>query len=186
MIDASATKRNHHPFSPRAGAKVLPRLADSDRAAGEGRTASRGRAARVGGTTGGFHGRCLAAGLFLGLSLFLGGCIRSRVIVTSDPVGADVTMNNEPRGKTPVEIPFAWYWYYNFELRKEGYEPVAVQERFRAPVYFWMPFDVVAEALPFPLYDTKRRHYVMVVRPPQEPVSGGASETRPVGSVAMP
>lgn len=104
--------------------------------------------------------------------LLLGGCIRSRVIVTSDPPGARVTMNNVYEGKTPVEVPFTWYWYYNIELQKDGYEPMTVQERFRAPVYFWIPFDVVAEAMPFPLYDTKRRHYVMVVQPPEEALPG--------------
>jgi len=120
--------------------------------------------------------RWIAVGLFC---LVLGGCIRSRVIVTSDPAGADVTVNNVHRGKTPVEIPFTWYWYYNFELQKEGYEPVSVQERFRAPFYFWMPIDVVAEAMPFPLYDTKRRHYVMVTRPPQAVDVFGLKEANP-------
>ncbi len=114
------------------------------------------------------------------LLLGLCGCIRSRVIVTSDPVGADVTMNNVYRGKTPVEIPFAWYWYYSFDLTKEGYEPVSVRERFHPPVYFMMPLDFVAEAAPFPLYDTKRRHYVMVARPPQEaPLSGAKTPPMP-------
>lgn len=101
------------------------------------------------------------------------GCIRTRVIVTSDPPGADVTLNGIHRGKTPIEIPFIWYWYYDFELRQEGYEPLWVRERFHAPVYFYMPLDAVAEALPMPIYDTKRRHYVMVTRPEREPVTPG-------------
>ncbi len=113
--------------------------------------------------------------LLLAAASILAGCIRSRVIVTSDPTGADVSMNGVYRGKTPVEIPFAWYWYYDFTLRKDGYEPVSVRERFKAPVYFWVPFDVVAEAMPFPIYDTKRRHYVMATQPP--PVSETMTQT---------
>lgn len=96
------------------------------------------------------------------------------MIVTSDPPGADVTLNGVHRGKTPIEIPFIWYWYYDFELRQTGYEPLYIRERFHAPVYLYMPLDAVAEALPVPIYDTKRRHYVMVTRPEREPVTPGA------------
>jgi len=125
---------------------------------------------------------CAGTGMAL-----LAGCIRTRVIVSSDPMGADVSMNNVYRGKTPVEIPFTWYWYHNFELQKEGYERVTVQERFYSPVYFWPPLDAVAEALPFPLYDTKRRHYVMVVRSPDgTPPRPGEATPAPDASGASP
>jgi len=53
---------------------------------------------------------CLGVGILLG-ALAASGCIRSRIIVTSDPPGADVTMNGLHRGRTPIEIPFIWYWY---------------------------------------------------------------------------
>lgn len=92
---------------------------------------------------------------------FLSGCIRSRVIITSDPPGAEVKFNNVPRGRTPITIPFIWYWYYDVELEKEGYEKIVTKERFRAPVWFYIPFDFFMEALPFPIYDTKYRHYVL-------------------------
>jgi hypothetical protein len=67
--------------------------------------------------------------------LFVPGCIRSRVVVTSQPSGADVTVNNVYRGRTPITIPFGWYWYYDFVIEKEGYEKTKVQEHFRAPLY---------------------------------------------------
>ena len=91
----------------------------------------------------------------------LSGCIRSRVVLTSDPAGADVTFNNYYRGKTPVEIPIIWYWFYDVKLEKDNYKTLEAQERFRAPVWFYMPFDLFCEALPFPIYDTKRRHYAL-------------------------
>jgi hypothetical protein len=89
------------------------------------------------------------------------GCIRSRVIITSNPSGADVTFNRLYRGPTPIEIPIIWYWYYDIRLEKEGYKPLDAQERFHAPVWFYMPFDLFCEALPFRIYDTKHRHYVL-------------------------
>ena len=88
-------------------------------------------------------------------------CIRSRVVITSDPTGADVTFNKMPRGRTPVTIPINWYWYYDIKMEKPGYEPLATTERFYAPVWFYMPLDLIMEAIPIPIYDTKKRHYVL-------------------------
>ena len=87
------------------------------------------------------------------------GCIRSRVIVTSNPSGADVTINNVYRGRTPLIAPFGWYWYYDFVIEKEGYRKIRTQERFRAPFWAVMPLDLVMEAIPINFYDTKRRNY---------------------------
>ena len=97
-------------------------------------------------------------GLFLALIL-LWGCIRSRVVVTSDPTGADVTMNNVYRGRTPITIQFAWYWYYDFKVEKEGFRPVTARERFHAPPWFYIPFDLVMEVMPFRISDVRYRHY---------------------------
>jgi hypothetical protein len=88
-------------------------------------------------------------------------CIRSRVVITSDPPGADVTFNKMPRGRTPVTIPIIWYWYYDIKLEKPGYEPLATTERFHAPIWFYIPLDLVMEAIPIPIYDTKKRHYAL-------------------------
>mgnify|MGYP006279752949 FL=1 len=103
--------------------------------------------------------RILLFAVILILISIVSGCIRSRVVVTSEPSGADLTMNNTYRGRTPLTIPFAWYWYYDFEVEKEGYRRLESRERFKAPVWFWMPFDLVCEAMPFNIYDTKRLHY---------------------------
>jgi hypothetical protein len=96
--------------------------------------------------------------LLMGLTA---GCIRSRVIITSDPPGADVTFKREYRGRTPITIPINWYWFYDVEIEKEGYNKVETMERFHSPVWFYMPFDMVMEAMPFPIKDTKYRHYVL-------------------------
>lgn len=90
------------------------------------------------------------------------GCIRSRVVITTDPPGADITCNNEYRGASPMTIPIIWYWFYDFEIEKEGYERIFTRERFHAPVWTYMPLDLIVEALPFPLYDTKNRHYILI------------------------
>ncbi len=104
-------------------------------------------------------------GLFLAAALgfaILPGCIRSRAVITSEPSGADVTMNGMYRGRTPVTIPFGWYWHYDFTLGKEGYQKLEARERFHAPVWCWIPMDLVMEIIPLNFYDTKRRNYVLL------------------------
>ena len=92
------------------------------------------------------------------VSAFASGCVRSRFQVTSDPPGADVTMNDVHLGTTPVEIPFTWYWYYDFRAQKEGYETAFLRQRVNAPVYLWPGPDLLMEMMPFPVYDTRRIH----------------------------
>ncbi len=101
-------------------------------------------------------------GILIFIALVSAGCIRSRVVVTSEPTDADITVNGNYRGRTPITIPFGWYWYYDFKVEKEEYKPLTARERFHAPVWFYIPFDLIMEAIPLRIYDTKYRHYVLV------------------------
>ena len=100
---------------------------------------------------------------FLMLFILLGasGCIRSRVRITSEPPDATVYFQNMERGESPISVPFIWYWYYDIEMQKEGYEPLKTQEHFRTPPWFLFPLDFFAELIPIPIPDTRRRHYVL-------------------------
>ena len=89
------------------------------------------------------------------------GCIRSRVLITSEPAGAEVVWRGQPRGATPISIPFIWYWYYDYSLELPGYERIEVVERLRTPPWFLMPLDLVMEVLPIPIPDTRERHFVL-------------------------
>lgn len=101
----------------------------------------------------------IAAMLLIALSLT--GCIRSRVMLSSEPSGAEVTWRGDYRGVTPIEIPIIWYWYYDYSLEKEGYVPIEKVERFRTPPWFLLPVDFFAEIIPFPFPDRRERHYVL-------------------------
>lgn len=94
----------------------------------------------------------------------LSGCVRTRVIITSNPSEADVTFKGEARGKTPVEIPINWYWFYDVKIEKEGYNTVEKMERFRTPPWLWIPFDLVCEIMPFMITDTRERHYELTAK----------------------
>lgn len=89
------------------------------------------------------------------------GCIRSRVEITSEPSQAEVIWHGEPRGVTPITIPFIWYWHHDIVIEKPGYERLEVVERFRTPPWFLMPLDLFMEILPIPIPDHRTRHYVL-------------------------
>lgn len=124
-----------------------------------------------------------AAGLLLAT-----GCIRPRVIITSEPSGAEVIWRGKPYAATPVTIPFIWYWYYDFSLEKPGYKRLDVMERFRTPPWFEAPLDLVMEMIPFPFTDTREKHYVMEPLPPGEAAQTREAEITPqsLGLVAPP
>ena len=118
------------------------------------------------------QGWALPGCLLLGVCLLLGGCIRSRVQITSEPNGAEVIWRGQPYGATPVTIPFIWYWYYDFALEKPGYHRTEVFERFRTPPWFLIPMDLFVELLPIPIHDTRHRHYEL------EPLEPTVSQIR--------
>ncbi len=89
------------------------------------------------------------------------GCIRSRVTITSEPAQAEVFFHGRPRGLTPIDIPYIWYWHHDIVVEKEGYERFETIERFRTPPWFLMPFDLFAELIPLPIPDHRYRHYVL-------------------------
>lgn len=102
--------------------------------------------------------RLSAAAIVACAPLLLCGCLRTKIVVTSDPPGAVAAMNGRVIGTTPVEKPFAWFWYYDIEAKKPGYE--SSRQRIRTHTPFWLlpPIDMFFEALPFNVHHTKRVH----------------------------
>ncbi len=110
---------------------------------------------------------------FLLLIPLLGGCIRHKVIITSEPSEAMVTWNETYRGRTPIEIPFTWHWWYTLDLEREGYEPIKDKVRLRTRPWFIFPLDFIAEAMPFTFRDTRKYHYQL------QPSVATAADTLP-------
>jgi len=100
-----------------------------------------------------------AAGIVILGALAASGCIRRRVIITSDPPEAMVYWNEQYRGRTPIEIPFIWHWKYTVRLEREGCEPFSTVEHLRARPWLMEPLEFFAEALPFRIGDTRKFHY---------------------------
>lgn len=86
--------------------------------------------------------------LLLTSLLVLVGCVQRTITVTSEPAGALVYLNDEEVGRTPVTVPFTFYGTYDVRLEADGYQPLWVQEKAKAPLWEIPPIDLAAEAVP--------------------------------------
>lgn len=93
--------------------------------------------------------------------------------VQSNPPGALVYLNGQEMGRTPVQRDFTWYGTYDVAVRREGYETIKKNEPVIAPIYEWVPFDLVAELLPIPFKDRRTLTYDLKPMPPATEPSPG-------------
>ncbi len=107
--------------------------------------------------------------LTLALALCLSACVTRTIVVESDPPGAQVWINERLVGPTPVEVEFITHGRHKFRLQKEGFRELTAREMVRAPIYQWIPLDLVFEyLLPFKLEDRHRFRYPLSPQPPGE------------------
>ena len=100
--------------------------------------------------------------LLAGILLSAGGCVERKLVITSEPSGADVWVNDQWHGKTPYELPFKHYGTFGIRVESAGYVPVFVKEPVPAPAYEHMGPDLIAEAVvPAKISDVRKLHYVL-------------------------
>ncbi len=106
-------------------------------------------------------GTCAFIAVFI-VALFLTGCVERKMIITSEPSGADVWVNEQWHGKTPYELPFKHYGVFSIRLEAKGYYPIYVKEPVPAPLYEQPGIDLVSEAaVPTTIKDNRSLHYVL-------------------------
>jgi hypothetical protein len=79
--------------------------------------------------------------------LCLGGCVERKLTINTNPSGAQVLLNDEEIGTSPVTTSFNWYGDYNITIRKSGYETLNTHRKLNTPLYDYFPFDFFAEIL---------------------------------------
>ncbi len=100
--------------------------------------------------------------LLLGVLLSAGGCVERKLVITSEPSGADVWVNDQWHGKTPYELPFKHYGTFGIRVESAGYVPVFVKEPVPAPAYQHVGPDLISEAvIPAKINDVRKLHYVL-------------------------
>ncbi len=102
--------------------------------------------------------RCVVAG---GLLWGAAGCVERSLTIRTDPPGAYVYLNDAYKGESPLTQEFHWYGTYRVMVRKEGYARVEDHKLLRAPIYLWIPFDLIAELLPMRIHDERTWSYTL-------------------------
>lgn len=93
--------------------------------------------------------------------LLANGCVRRELTIRTDPPGAAVYVNDQLKGESPVSYDFTWYGHYRLTLRKDGYARVDDRRMLRAPVWLWIPLDLVMELLPLTITDRRTWEYAL-------------------------
>lgn len=100
-------------------------------------------------------------------ALACGGCVRRTLNIQSNPSGALVYLNGQEAGRTPMTRDFTWYGDYDVQLRKDGYETLKTHASLIAPIWQWVPFDLIFVILPIPMHDD--RHLSYTLQPSTQP-----------------
>lgn len=91
----------------------------------------------------------------------LGGCAQRRIVVTSEPAGATVYVNDVEIGRTPVSAGFTYYGVYDVRLHRDGFEPVSTSARADAPLYEFAGPDLITEAIPGGVLTEVKWHFTL-------------------------
>ena len=85
--------------------------------------------------------------LFCVLLVGAAGCVERKLTINTDPAGAQVFLNDEEIGVSPVTASFNWYGDYNITIRKQGCGTLQTHRKLQAPWYDLFPFDFLTQIL---------------------------------------
>jgi hypothetical protein len=90
----------------------------------------------------------------------LSGCLAQReLVVTSEPPGAEVRIDEEYKGRTPLTLPFTHYGKRRVSLYLEGHIASSEVVSLSPPWYGRFPLDIFSEVLiPVGWHQTVRHH----------------------------
>ncbi len=99
--------------------------------------------------------------------LLLTGCVERRMYITSRPAGAEVYIDGEYAGQTPLRLPFSHYGTHDVTFRETQHVSVIKKWTLSPPFYQWFPIDLFTEwLLPVTLVDQQRLDVEMEQTPP--------------------
>lgn len=107
---------------------------------------------------------CGAVGA-LGVCAPIGGCLKRKIRITSEPPGAVAYVNDKQIGITPAEADFTFYGRYSVRLDHPGYEPYLTERTAHAPPWEYPVIDLLFEVLPITIGHTVDWHFEMVPVP---------------------
>lgn len=97
------------------------------------------------------------------------GCVDRRFVVESNVPGAQISVDGNPIGPSPVDSQYTYAGVYTFTATAPGYEPLTQRVDLTAKWYQYPPLDFFAEIVyPGRIEDVRRVPMLMV---PARPVS---------------
>jgi hypothetical protein len=84
---------------------------------------------------------------FLLLMLISAGCVERKLTINTVPSGAEVMLNDEHIGTSPVTTNFKWYGDYKVRIRKPGWATLDTHRKLKGPWYDYFPFDFFAQVI---------------------------------------
>ena len=75
------------------------------------------------------------------------GCVERKLTINTNPAGAQVWLNDEQIGVSPVTVSFNWYGDYNVTIRKPGFDTLAARRKLESPLHDHFPFDFFAQVV---------------------------------------
>ena len=101
--------------------------------------------------------------VLLALAFAASACAaRRQLVITSDPPGAEVRLDEEHAGYTPLEVPFTHYGKRRITLYLDGYLSRSDVLDVRPPWYGRFPLDLFSEVLlPLGWKHTKTHHVLL-------------------------
>ena len=92
--------------------------------------------------------------LLLLAPLLLAGCVERYIALRSEPAGAEVYLDGEKVGQTPIDIPYIWYGTREVVLEKRGYREIRERVALNPPWWQYPVIDFVTDVLiPFTITD---------------------------------
>lgn len=82
------------------------------------------------------------------------GCVERLIALRSDPDGAEVYVDGEKVGQTPIDVPYVWYGTREIVLEKRGYREIRERVALNPPWWQYPGLDFITDVLlPFTLTD---------------------------------
>ncbi len=98
------------------------------------------------------------------LSLGLCGCVERALVVETDPPGAEVWVDGDLAGLSPVRMPFSHYGVREVVVVKGGFALTREIRSLETPWYERFPLDFFSENC-WPGTLTDERYFVYVLKP---------------------
>lgn len=83
--------------------------------------------------------------LIVAAAFLLCGCVEREIAISTNPSGADVYLNGEHVGVSPVSARFNWYGTYEVQLKKQGFNTLNIAQEIERPKDDYFPRDIFAE-----------------------------------------